>query len=337
MVNIVVGDETGLLKTINSDTGVVKSYGQQRRSHGVVKLVGNGSNTIKVIRTSGCVEEWEFDDDENILELTATVDSNIGNPVSATAVEDRVFVVNGDGDSTVVILDHEDEESQDFPHTNVDGPISTCLSNPFMKNLVALGGKERDLDLFDCEDKKVVWQAKNVPHDNLNLRVPIWITAIDILDANTIVTGTAYKHIRVYDVRTNQRPIKSFDLDSDFRVSALKLTEDSQIVVGDTGGNQYFFDFPSFRPLRTFKGATGSIRSIDIQNDMVVTGGLDRHVRVYRESCGTALHSFYLKNRITSLLCIGGNTDSNHEEESEASEDVVASMNDEESDSDQTS
>lgn len=328
MVNIIVGDETGLLKLINSDTGDVKTYGQQSRSNQIVKIVAGDSSATHfgVIRINGDVEEWAYDENLTDLELCSTVTSQIENPVTAASVDNGILVVNQSGESSFIRTNVD--QRHDF---SLNGPISTCCSSSLMKNSVALGGKERDLYVFDVHNKQIAWEAKNVPHDNLNLRVPVWITAIDILDENTIVTGTAHKHIRLYDLRTSQRPIKSFDLDSDFRVASLKVTHDSRLVVGDTGGNQFFYDVPSFRPVRTFKGATGSIRSIDIHNDYLVTGGLDRHVRVYRQNSGTAIHSVYTKNRITSLLCIGKDDNSSCDQ-SEGSDDLVESIDDEDED-----
>ncbi len=57
------------------------------------------------------------------------------------------------------------------------------------------------------------FEAKNVPQDKLRLRVPVWITCLSFLGAdNKVVTGTAYKHMRVYDTKADRRPIMSIDI-----------------------------------------------------------------------------------------------------------------------------
>ncbi len=338
MVNIVAGDETGLLKLIDSETGVVKSYGQQSRKQKVIAVVPSYNHSeIVSIRGDSTVEVWRHDADSQTLELCSSVSSQIVDPVCASTIMDGTFVINCNGEGAIIKMKSgmDDTNSNDVEFVDLHGPITACTSNPNMHNRIALGGKERDLYLYDYERGDISWEAKNVPHDNLNLRVPIWITAVEILDENTIVTGTAYKHIRLYDIRANQRPVKSFNLDGDYRVAALRSI-DSDILVGDTAGNQYMFDLGTFRQLRTFKGATGSIRAFDTHNDFIISGGLDRHVRVYRKNSGTALHTVYIKNRVTSVLCITG--DSNEEssqEESEGTDDLIESLDQDDGDEDE--
>ena len=65
-----------------------------------------------------------------------------------------------------------------------------------------------------------IWAAKNVSHDNLHLRVPIWITDLKILGSKResspskahIICGTGYKHLRVYDtLESSRQPVISID------------------------------------------------------------------------------------------------------------------------------
>jgi len=46
---------------------------------------------------------------------------------------------------------------------------------------LAYGGKENELQLFDIAAEKVEWTAKNVPHNFLDLRLPVWITDVQFL------------------------------------------------------------------------------------------------------------------------------------------------------------
>src|SRR5258708_6297714 len=80
----------------------------------------------------------------------------------------------------------------------------------------ATGGKENDLKVWDAQTGAATFRAKNVPHDDLDMRVPVWITDFAWIDdsagaaARTIVTCTAYNHVRVYDARDGQRrPVRS--------------------------------------------------------------------------------------------------------------------------------
>ena len=61
------------------------------------------------------------------------------------------------------------------------------------------------------------FEAKNVSQDKLRVRVPIWITCLSFLATdNKVVTGTAYKHMRIYDTKADRRPIMSIDIGINF-------------------------------------------------------------------------------------------------------------------------
>ena len=63
---------------------------------------------------------------------------------------------------------------------------------PAFDNLFALGGRENDLQIWDLNQKKCIWKAKNVKHDTLSLRVPIWVTDLAYVnqDPNKIVVSS---------------------------------------------------------------------------------------------------------------------------------------------------
>lgn len=72
---------------------------------------------------------------------------------------------------------------------------------------------EHDVSLLDLEQGTFTWNAKNVRLTNLQLRRPIWPTALAFLpdaggqQGNKFVVGTAFKQMRLYDARTQRRPV----------------------------------------------------------------------------------------------------------------------------------
>jgi hypothetical protein len=76
------------------------------------------------------------------------------------------------------------------------GPLS-CMA--VAGTTLAAGGKERELGLWDVVTGQSVWEARNVPHDKLDLRQPVWVTAASFLDGDgaqrTVAIGTAYKQV----------------------------------------------------------------------------------------------------------------------------------------------
>lgn len=64
------------------------------------------------------------------------------------------------------------------------------------RNIIATGGQEHCLKLFDLERREQTFVEKNVPHDWLQLRVPIWISDIDFLpNTEQIVTVDRHGHV----------------------------------------------------------------------------------------------------------------------------------------------
>ena len=90
--------------------------------------------------------------------------------------------------------DMEQDDDEQKKHWSIKGPLS-CMA--LHKTILAAGGKERELGLWDTETQQAVWEARNVPHDKLDLRQPVWVTAISFLDmaGQTLAIGTAYKQV----------------------------------------------------------------------------------------------------------------------------------------------
>lgn len=41
------------------------------------------------------------------------------------------------------------------------------------QTFISVGGQEHDLELFNIEDHKSYFKGKNLPHDKLDMRIPI--------------------------------------------------------------------------------------------------------------------------------------------------------------------
>lgn len=63
-------------------------------------------------------------------------------------------------------------------------------------NIIATGGRENELKLFDLERREKVFTEKNVPPDMLQLRMPIWVSDIAFLpNTSLVVTTSKYGHV----------------------------------------------------------------------------------------------------------------------------------------------
>lgn len=130
--------------------------------------------------------------------------------------------------------------------------------------------------MWDIVTKQLVWKAKNVPHDEVRLEVPIWITGIAFIPTgasdvtapsdctgNIIATGTCHKHIRLYDTRMQRQPCQSWGT-GDFRVTNVvpSYQHEQHVYVTDCAGGVLMYDMRNGRRIRTLDGFDGSIRDI---------------------------------------------------------------------------
>ena len=179
-------------------------------------------------------------------------------------------------------------------------------------NLIATGGKENDLQLWDVSNLKKgpLFRAKNVPHDNLELRVPVWLTDICFTDnqsANRIAVVSRYGHIRLYDTRGNQRrPVLAMEWPDEILTAASSTSTEHEIIVGSSTGfiAQYDLRMTHKGLRRKYRGCTGGIRSIDSHksHNYFAAVGLDRFLRVFDINQPKPVQKIYLKSRLNHVL-----------------------------------
>ncbi|CAG8708495.1 14667_t:CDS:2 [Dentiscutata erythropus] len=145
-----------------------------------------------------------------------------------------------------------------------------CLRvHPKENNIFALGGRERDLTLWDVNSNPtpitknkgskngIIWNGKNIKSDFADLRVPIWITDIQFLDEqNTtkILTGTKYHQIRLYDVKTQRRPVFEASVGHKAVVSLIVGRNKNEVIFSDTVGNIFTVDLRNAKNVGQYKG-----------------------------------------------------------------------------------
>jgi len=181
-------------------------------------------------------------------------------------------------------------------------------SNP---ELFATGGQENDIKIWklDAIDKPI-FAAKNVRNDFLNLRVPVWVSAIEFFrgDTNKVVVGSGHHSIRVYDRRDKRRPV----IDTDWHehpITALSIRKgNSSVVVGNSAGYMSEIDLRTGKQTSGFKGNAGSIRSIVCHptQPYVLSAGLDRFLKVYDLNTRKMLKKIYMKSNLNSIILSDG-------------------------------
>ena len=186
--------------------------------------------------------------------------------------------------------------------------ISRMRQCPQNTKLVAVGGKSRqnNLKVFDVESMKEIFASKNIPHDNLQLEVPVWDSDLSFVNnsEHCLVTCSRYGYIRFYDYRQQRRPVNSHIDNRDQAFNSL-AERNGLIYVSTTTGGLFAFDLKNMKvPLHTYKGAVGSITSIDVDETgkFVFTASLDRYVRVHNAEKTNLIYQCYVKSKASQIL-----------------------------------
>ena len=319
------GDENGFIKRTKLGSKIYEMYGPTvtNRVDAVVGLqVIYEPNHLISLRKNGLIQLWDIKSSCNELsEIHSTFTDFtdlLGLKLYKKNPEPTIisYAVTGDVNISKCIIEDDSMKLGEVGNFQVKSPLSscdTCLDG------IAFGGRENDLQIYDHESLQLIWKSKNVLNDKLNLRQPIWITALEFLRPNIdsvssgahIATGTGYKQIRFYDTLTNQRPVQSMEI-GEYRVTAIKSAsttneqDNKKLYVADTAGGLSLWDLRMFRKLSTLKGCVGSIRDIQIselQNQLICVG-LDRTLHVYNMNTNKLVHKSYMKTRMNCCVII---------------------------------
>lgn len=186
--------------------------------------------------------------------------------------------------------------------------ISKMRQCPSNRNLIAVGGKDRanSLKVFDLGAQKQIFKSKNVPHDNLQLEVPVWDSDLSFVNNSDtcLATCSRYGYIRFYDYREQRRPVHNYVDNRDQAFNSL-AERNGIIFASTTTGGLYAFDLKNMKvPLHTYKGATGGITSITVDDTgkFVFTSSLDRYVRVHNVEKTNLLYQCYVKSKASQIL-----------------------------------
>jgi hypothetical protein len=172
-LRICAGDETGLVK--HCSVGETSRIGDvvQSRSISVADMC-LVDKQLYTLRINGVIDVCETGSSaDSSMEVVRTMETSITNPIGLSYLHNNTIAVyNSDG--SIQILNTATNASQTM---DVTGPLSVLRG---CNGGFAVGGKERDLQLFDATTMQSSWKAKNVPHDNLKY-VPCNLFALHAL------------------------------------------------------------------------------------------------------------------------------------------------------------
>lgn len=361
-MKILTGDETGLIKLVDTIKKKSLSFGTQSREYGILKFCWIILDQVfGLLRKNGMVEIWNVRKGSTLVK-DRSYDLNLVDCIGITAMNEHILLCYS-SNGTVTILNLQETESDEPSQQIVRGPIG-ALESCYNMNRYACGGPGNDLQLWDFQEGKVLWSGKNVPNDSVRLAVPIYISSISFLrngsdiDGNMIVTGTAHHHVRLYDIRTKRQPVQSWE-PMEFKVTnvrgyistasapSLRASSASSYcsLVSDCSGVVHSIDLLTGKLRASYTPAGGSVKDISLTScgEYFATVSYDRYVRIYEVNQKGERFHMYLKNRLTSCLVINsdeGNSSSGRgagrDGDDHEGEDVLENYVDSEDDEDES-
>ncbi|KAI2509840.1 hypothetical protein MHU86_4551 [Fragilaria crotonensis] len=339
-------NETGptnvIAHQITVDRGIQRiDDAKQTRARGVLAMTWmEKSGQFAALRANSSIEVWEGTYGDNMKKpgsygLTQTID-NVFNSTSggrpllslgcakqllcAADSLGNVAIVNPHKSSVVTTYTAYASSKQGPTITYTKGNVAnTQLATAMATSScgrIAIGGRERETTILDINNGAQIWKAKNLaPDAQTLLQQPVWSTALTFLTSDLLIAGTAYKQVRLYDIRSNSRRPVSYTPEGllEHRVTALCAIDDHTYVVGDAAGCLSELDMrvamgkskkSTVTTVPRFVGPVGSIRQIvrHPTQPVIACVGLDRMLRTYSTKTRRQLDCVYLKQRLNCVL-----------------------------------
>ena len=340
-MKIITGDEFGLIKLISTQSKtVIDQYGTLDSSKSIINIFSN--NKIEQINNSEENDEEEESETKESLNLyISSINENYilnwdskkvissyknENPdisYISSAIKfpynsnNNTIFINGTSDSKVNLVSFD--EQLKFNNSSIYTPLDTSNKNLKIK-LRGIANSLYNTDsayllyqnnpfiLYNINQQKIEFKGKNLPNDELNLRIPMHDMDIVEVKNNPRLNyiSTAYGEIRLYDKKASPRPSLNKKI-TNTKINKIDITDDGNyLFVGDNSGYCAMLDIrKSFSACKTFKGNSGAIKTlVNIeQNNNLIVSGFDRYVRIYDYKSGGD-EKIFVKNKVNSAILV---------------------------------
>ena len=375
-MKIITGDEFGLIKLISTQSKqVLEQYGSIDSSKSILNIFSNNKIEIKENNVNDIKEIEEKEENLNLYVssihenyilnwnnkkiISSYKNENENTTFISSAIKfpsqnnKNTIFINGTSDDKINVVTFNEENK--YLKSSLFWPVDN--SNKFLK--IKLRGvsnsifnnnesvyclyQNTPLVLYNIEQQKIEFKGKNLPHDELGLRIPIHDTDIVEIKNNPRLNyvSTAYGEIRLYDKKASPKPSMNKRVTKS-KINKIDITEDNNyLFIGDNQGYCAMLDIrKSFHPCKTFRGNSASIKSlvnVDLNSHLIVAG-FDRYVRWYDYKSGNN-DKIFVKNRTNSTILVGLEPEKKmnfeEEEESEIDDDELLEEENEEEEDDE--
>jgi ribosome biogenesis protein NSA1 len=348
------GDDTGLLKqvTLGATSNVVNRWGEQGCGRGVSRACwgpGGAETHIGVGLDDGAVRFWPRSEaadsgqeaSDGTSQLTpiqyAAGEAPSGAPYGGSSCGIVGVHTTGGDSPRVVATDrrglvrvwawrgHATAPATDPILTFQTVKTAAVARSATDGSAVAVGGKGADASIWSIETGQATWRARNLPNDELDLEVPIWLTDLSTVEAapKLLATGHGFVQqrlrgeVRLYDVSAQRRPVcRSIAPLGEEAVSAVVASADGRhVFAGSVSGSLARLDARmGLKPVERYRSIGGSIRELALHPSLplLACACLDRKMRVFSWGFGKGrwsaerktdpIATVYLKQRLSAVL-----------------------------------
>lgn len=346
-MRLLVGGETGLLKQVNlqpvgkkavvtpADTVTVRCWGQQAAEQRVDRLCWVGAATggqFATARGGGKIDLCDAESGEVVGGWLGGLNGGATRGLAAVGAGQHDWrLLSCSNDGVVRTWRYPSNTNADTEFETAETRWEVCTGKPAgdAKSVsrmrvdgsgerFVLGGREKEVQVWDIARQEAIFTARNVRDDMLKLRVPVWVADACFLNGSSdvLLVATAYRQMRGYDLRTGKRrPVYSVNVGGvKMYVGECHFTSMCQVgehvtVLGDVIGGLTLFDLRNHQQCGVLRDGQGSVRDIiaDPCRGLMACCGADRTVRAYKLSSRKPrlLSRCYLKQRQSAVLLYG--------------------------------
>jgi len=232
-MKFLTGDDTGIIKCVQVETCKIARLGAQRRGDAVERLCWAGpaedrETYVAAAYASGAIESRDATTGQVVKTLTFAPSirclDTLGSGLLAVANDGTCAVARDwcsggqqqteNGSACLAESDgkQDDEEEESLlQRFTLQAPVAHACLDPCGSQRLAFGGEENDVKIYDIENSKIAWQARNVKENFLCLRVPVRVSSLQWAtelapSRSLILCGTTDGKIRLYDASAQRRP-----------------------------------------------------------------------------------------------------------------------------------
>ncbi|KAI6227794.1 WD repeat-containing protein 74 [Aphelenchoides fujianensis] len=182
-----------------------------------------------------------------------------------------------------------------------------CLQrDPAREHVLATGGRDLPLKLWDLSDGRPLFAAKNVRESALCLQRPEWVAAVRFLaDSPLVCTATGHHQLRLYDPRAQRRPVGELEWLHEPLTALAVCSRPLHVLAANTRGDLGLFDLRNkMRPVQKYRGFAGFVRAIAAHPTapLVASVGIDRFLVVHELDSRRVLKKIYCKAKLNAVL-----------------------------------